>query len=238
MLDFWHGAQDLPIYGFVLRAAIVYVYVFVLIKILGQRSMTTINPIDFLFGVIIGDVVGEPLADGEVPLAGPFAAAGFIGAIHLFLSYIALKMPRFRRVIEDEPIILIEKGRILHNELKKAKMTVESLLMDLRFKSAIDLTEVDYAILESNGQISVIKKSKFDSLTPSDMGQSPQSKGYPSVIIQDGHIIKANLDKFADEVWLKNTIKQHGYHRASEIFLMTLDGAGKVYISGKDRKAN
>ncbi|ADU30405.1 DUF421 domain-containing protein [Evansella cellulosilytica] len=234
MFDFWTGAEGLPVYGFIIRACIVYIYVFVLIKVLGQRSMSTLNPIDFLFGVIIGDVIGEPLADGEVPLGGPLAAAAFIGGIHLFLSYISLKMPRYRRIIEDEPILLIEKGHILHEELQKAKVTVDSLLMDLRFNNAIDLMEVDYAILESNGQISVIKKSKYDSLTPNDMGQSPVSKGYPSVIIEDGLIIEANLKKFHDRAWLHRTLKQHGYNDATEVFLMMLDNAGNVYISGKN----
>ncbi|SDZ68190.1 Uncharacterized membrane protein YcaP, DUF421 family [Evansella caseinilytica] len=233
MFDFWTGAPDLPVYGFLIRAIIVYGYVFLLIKVLGQRSMTAINPIDFLFGVIIGDVVGEPLANGENPLGGPLAAAALIGGVHLFLSYISLKMPRFRRVLEDEPIMLIEKGHILHEEMAKAKLTVEGLLMDLRFNNAIDLTEVDYAMLESNGQISVIKKSRFDSLTPADMGQFPKSKGYPTVVIMDGHIIDANLKKVGDRAWLQNVLQQNGFNDAKDVFLMTADETKKVYLSGK-----
>ncbi|MBU9721368.1 MULTISPECIES: DUF421 domain-containing protein [Bacillaceae] len=231
MFEFWTGAEELPIYGFLIRAVIVYVYVFLLIKILGQRSMMAVSPIDFLFGVIIGDVVGEPLADGSTELGGPLAAASLIGGLHLFLSYYALKLPRFRRVIEDEPLILVEKGKILHEEMRKAKVTVEALLMDLRIQSAIDLSEVDYAILESNGQISVIKKSKFDALTPTDMGQNPDTKGYPKVVIQDGRIIHANLRKFADLTWLKNTLSNYGYNDAKEVFLMTVDDTEKVFIS-------
>lgn len=233
MLKIWTGSPDLPLYGFIIRAAIIYIYVFVLIKILGQRSMLSLSPIDFLFGVIIGDIVGEPLSDGEADLSGPLVAASFIGGTHLFLSYIALKLPRFRRIIEDEPIILIEKGIILHEQLRKAKVTLDALLMDLRFNNAIDLTEVDYAILESNGQISVIKKSQYDSLTPSDVNQYPKSKGYPSVLIIDGRIIDANLQKTRDIQWLEKTIEEYGYQSVKEIFLMTLDEAGNIYISPK-----
>lgn len=232
-LDFWQGAQDLPVYGYIIRATIVYIYVFILIKVLGQRSMTSINPIDFIFGVIIGDVVGEPLSDGEMPLGGPLAAASLIGGFHLFLSYISLKLPRFRRVIEDEPIILIEKGKINHKEMAKVKLTVESLLMDLRLNSAIDLTEVDYAILESNGQVSVIKKSMYDSATPNDLNLTPISKGYPSVIIQDGHIIHANLKKVGNLDWLRETLLEHGFESPEDVFLMTADEAGTIYISQK-----
>ncbi|PYZ95267.1 DUF421 domain-containing protein [Salipaludibacillus keqinensis] len=234
MFDFWQGAEGLSISGFLIRAGIVYIYIFLLIKVLGQRSMTTMNPIDFLFGVIIGDVVGEPLSDGELPLAGPLSAAAFIAGIHLFLSYIALKTPRFRRIIEDEPIILMEKGIILHKEMSKAKVTVESLMMDLRLNNSIDLTEVDYAVLESNGQISAIKKSKYDSLTPDDVNKEIADKGYPTVLIQDGHYIDANIEKVKSRKWVDEQIQLHGFNHVKEIFLMTLDGAGKVYLSKKN----
>ncbi|WP_078595736.1 DUF421 domain-containing protein [Evansella clarkii] len=233
MLQFWAGSPELPVSGFIIRAVIVYVYIFLILKILGQRSIMSLNPIDFLFAVIIGDVLGETLSDGEIGLSGPFSSAGVVAAFHLSLSYLALKTPRFRRVIEDEPIILIKNGKILHEQLRKAKVTVESLMMDLRTNNAIDLNQVDYAVLESNGQISVLKKSKYDSLTPADMGQDPESKGYPSVIIQDGHIIDANLNKFADRAWLRKTLADNGFSRAADIFLLTVDETGKVYISDK-----
>lgn len=231
MLEFWTGSETLPVYAFMIRALVIYVYIFIVIKVLGQRSMVAINPIDFLFAVIIGDVVGEPLADGTIHLSGPLAAAAVIAGLHLFLSYIALKTPRFRRVIEDEPIIIVEKGKILHKEMKKAKMTVESLLMDLRLQDASDLSEVDYAVLESNGQISVIKKSQYQSLTPSDMLKQTPPKGYPTVLVQDGKIIEANLEKVGTKGWLEEQLQKHGIRHHSDCFLMTMDESGKIYVS-------
>lgn len=236
MFDFWTGAENLPIYGFLIRAFIVYVYIFLIIKILGQRSMVAINPLDFLFAVIIGDVVGEPLSSGDMPLAGPLSAAALISGLHLFLSYIALKLPRFRRVIEDEPIIIIEKGQILHHEMTKAKMTVESLMMDLRLQSAIDLSEIDYAILEANGQISVIKKSQYQSLTPNDMLKQTAPKGYPTVLIQDGQIIEKNLLKVGTRGWLEEQLQKHGISHHTDCFLMTMDESGQIYVSKKNHR--
>ncbi|MGO4886508.1 YetF domain-containing protein [Anaerobacillus sp. MEB173] len=232
MFEFWTGAEDLPVYGFLVRALIVYLYIFIMIKILGQRSMGSIDPLDFLFGVIIGDVVGEPLSSGEIPLGGPLAAAALIACLHLFLSYIALKMPRFRRVIEDEPIILMEKGKILHEQLRKVKMTTESLLMDIRLNGA-SIDEVDYAVLESNGQISIIKKSEAQSLTPKDMLQTPPPKGYPTVLIQDGHVIDANLKKVGTRSWLTDQLHKRGIRNYTEVFLLTMDEGGQIYFSKK-----
>ncbi|PYZ98136.1 DUF421 domain-containing protein [Alteribacter lacisalsi] len=233
MFEFWQGAEDLPIYGFLIRAAIVYAYIFLLVKILGQRSIGTINPLDFIFGIIIGDVVGEPLAAGDVPLPGPLAAAALIAGLHLFLSWISLKLPRLRRVIEDEPIVLIKNGTILHKELSKNKITIESLMMDLRLQSAIDLNEVDYAVLESNGQISVIKKSGKDPATAEDVGRQIPSKGYPTVLIEDGHVIDANLKRVRSKKWLHEQLEKHSLKEPKDCFLMTLDEAGTVFVSKK-----
>lgn len=234
MSDIWFGSDDLPIYGFIIRACIVYVYIFLMIKILGQRSMGAIHPLDFIFGVIIGDIVGQPLASGEAPLPGPIAAAAVIAGLHLFLSILALKTPRFRRVIEDEPIILIENGKILNKQLKKAKVTIESLIMDLRLRDAVDLNEVDYALLESNGQISVIKKAEHQALTAFDMNKNVAKKGYPSVLIADGQIIHANVKEHSSLEWLEEQVREKGFSDHTEVFLFTVDKSGSIYVSGKE----
>lgn len=235
MFDFWTGSETLPIYGFMIRAAVVYVYIFAIVKVLGQRSMGSIDALDFIFGVVIGDILGEPLTDGELPLAGPISAAALIAGLHLTLSIVALRTPRFRRVIEDEPIILMKHGTILHDELRKAKITLESFMMDLRLSSASDLSEIDYAILEMNGAISIIKKSIYDSATVNDLNQNVPSKGYPSVLIEDGDIIEANVKKVGDLNWLREQVHQNGYASPKEIFVMTIDEAGKIFISPKTK---
>lgn len=238
MFEFWTGAEELPVWGFLIRALIIYLYIFIILKILGQRSIGTIHPLDFLFGVIIGDVLGEPLSSGDIPLAGPLSSAALIASLHLLLSYTALKTPVFRRIIEDEPIILIEKGRILSEQLTKTKITVESLLQDLRLRGASDLNEVDYAILESSGQISVIKKSQFQSLTPSDQLIQTPPKGYPTVLIQDGRVVHANLEKVGTESWLREQILKQGVKEFSDVFLMTMDEGGQIYVSKKLAKSD
>jgi uncharacterized membrane protein YcaP (DUF421 family) len=234
MFEFWTGSEELPIYGFLIRAFIIYIYMFIILKVLGQRSIGTIHPLDFLFSVIIGDILGEPLSSGEVPLDGPLAAAALISGLHLTLSYVALKTPRFRRIIEDEPIIIIEKGHILHHMLRKTMITVESLMQDLRLKDAADLSEIDYAILESNGQISVIKKSDASPVTSKELNQpTPAPKGYPSVLIQDGQIIHANVKKFGTLQWLEEKLRTRGIRDAKEVFLLTIDEGGQIYFSKK-----
>ncbi|NEU29218.1 DUF421 domain-containing protein [bacterium LRH843] len=238
MFEFWTGSEEMAMYGFIIRAIIVYIYIFIIVKVLGQRSMGSIDPLDFIFGVVIGDVLGNPLTDGDLSLSGPVVAAAVIAGLHLTLSMIALRTPRFRRIIEDEPIILMKHGVILHDQLRKAKITLESFMMGLRLFSANDLSEIDYAILEMNGQISVIKKSKYDNATANDLKLIIPSKGYQSVLIQDGNIIEANVKKFGNINWLRDLVHKNGYASAKEIFVMTIDESGKIYISPKMKKTS
>ncbi|WP_018922420.1 DUF421 domain-containing protein [Salsuginibacillus kocurii] len=232
-MEFWQGAEELAVWGYVVRAIIVYVYIFFLVKVLGQRSMGSIDPLDFIFGVIIGDVVGEPLSSGDLPLGGPLAAATLIGAAHWSLSVLSLHMPRFRRIVEDEPLMIIEKGQILHDEMRKAKMTMESLLMDLRNQGASDLNEIDYAILEPAGSISVIKKSRFEPVTLADQKQHADDKGFPSVWIEDGHLITANITKKMKVEDFLEQLNRKGYQNVKSIFLLTVNEKNEWYVSEK-----
>ncbi len=150
----------------------------------------------------------------------------------------ALKTPRFRRVLEDEPIILMKHGMILHDELRKAKITLESFLMDMRLNSTSDLSEIDYAILEMNGSISVIKKSIYEGVTLKDFNMDTPSKGYPSVLIEDGKIIEANVKKVGTLDWLRELVQKHGYASPLDIFVMTIDESGKIFISPKAKNTN
>ncbi|QKS71334.1 DUF421 domain-containing protein [Paenalkalicoccus suaedae] len=230
-MEFWTGAEDLPIWGFLIRAFIIYVYIFLVLKILGQRSLSAVNPIDFLFGVIIGDVVGEPLAAGDVALGGPLSAAGLIAFLHLSLSYISLKTPKFRRVVEDEPILLIQNGQILVKAMQKAKVTVESLLMDLRLQGSIDLNEIDYAVLEANGQISVIRYAENEPVQAGQLQVKVTKNGYPSIVIQDGRFIDANIEGKTTRNEIIKELKKQQIQSHKDVFLMTYNQAGDFYIS-------
>ncbi|MDZ5472843.1 DUF421 domain-containing protein [Bacillus sp. 31A1R] len=234
-MSFWSGAEDLPIYSYLIRGVIVYLYIFIVVKVLGQRSMVSFHPIDFIFAIIIGDIVGAPLSSGDIPLGGPLAAATLIAGLHLLLTNLALYSAKIRRFVEAEPIVVVNKGKIMAKQMRKAKLTIEALLMDLRLNQVSDLTEIDYAILEPNGEISVIKKSKHDSLTPDDLNLDVTEKGYPSVLILQGAINRSNLNKIGHNVkWLEEQISKHGYKNIKDIFLLTVDErSGVIYISGE-----
>ncbi|AXF55021.1 DUF421 domain-containing protein [Salicibibacter kimchii] len=233
--DIWMGSNDLPFYGFIVRAIFVYLYIFLMVKVIGQRSMANIDPLDFIFGVIIGDVIGETVSSGDEELTGPVAGAAVIAFLHWLFSFASLKLPRFRRLVEDEPFIIIEKGQILDHVLTRTGMTIEQLLMELRQHDASDLNEIDYAVLEPNGNISVIKRSPFNAATAYDVGLSPQNRGYPKVIISDGKVVPENMEKIMTHAELEKGIMDHGYNAVEDIFLMTVNEVDEWYISPRLR---
>ncbi|WP_059103452.1 DUF421 domain-containing protein [Shouchella shacheensis] len=231
MFDFWTGSDSLPIYGFVIRAFVVYLYIFLIVRVLGQRTMSSIDALDFIFGVVIGDILGEPLTDGELPLAGPVSAAALVAILHLGLAFFSLKSTRLRRVVEAAPVVLMRDGQLLPKQLKRMKITLDSFVMDLRLNNIGDLNEVDYAILEMNGRISVIKKTEYESLTLEDMNLSKARKGYPTVVIEDGVVLEENLKTVGNEQWLADQLTKRGYKSPGDIFFMTIDESGSMFVS-------
>ncbi|SDB91670.1 DUF421 domain-containing protein [Shouchella lonarensis] len=232
MFDFWTGTEDLPIYGFLIRAMIIYSYIFFIVRVLGQRTMSSIDALDFIFGVVIGDILGETLTEGNSSLTGPMVAAAVVASLHLLLSYSSLKSRRLRRFFENEPIILMRDGEILPDQLRKTKITLDSFMMDLRLNNVSDLNTVDYAILEMNGLISIIKKSADTPVSRADINVPSPKTGYPTVVIEDGVIIEQNLHKVGDMQWLKAELQARGLH-TTQVFIMTVDENKTIYISCK-----
>ncbi|WP_134699083.1 DUF421 domain-containing protein [Ammoniphilus sp. YIM 78166] len=235
MASFWQGDPHLTISAFVIRATVTYLFLFGLIKFLGQRTMSNLQAQDFLFAIVIGDVIGEPLVNGETNLSGPFSVALTLTGIHYVITFMALKSARIRRFVDEEPRILISRGKVLRNMMKKTKVTLDMLLMSARMKNVTNLSDVELAILEPNGEISIITRAHANPVTPRDLGLPAAEIKMPSVLIEDGHVVKRNL-QYHDltEEWLQEQLIQKGIQSPTEVFLALLESDGTVYVSRKD----
>lgn len=233
--EFWRGDANLAISGYILRALVAYLFLFGIIKFLGQRTMSNLQAQDFLFAIVIGDVVGGPLVNGNESLAGPFTVALSLTAIHYGLTLLILKSVRIRRFVDEEPIILVSHGKILRNMMKKSKVTLDMLLMSARMKNVTRMSDVQLAILEPNGEISIITKAEVNPLTPADLAIPPANKvSMPSVFIEDGHIQKNNLQFHSrNEEWLFEQLRSQGIEDPNEVFLALLEPDGNLYVATK-----
>lgn len=233
-MEFWQGDAKLTIMGFIVRAFVAYVFLFGIIKFLGQRTMSNLQAQDFLFAIVIGDVIGEPLINGNMSLTGPVTAALTLTFIHYVLTLMVLKSSRVRRFVDEEPLILVSQGKILRNMMRKTKVTLDMLLMSARMKNVTRMSDVELAILEPNGEISIITKAQANPITPNDLNIHTNEVKMPAVLIEDGHIIQKNLKtQQLSEDWLKEELKGKGIDSPKDVFLALLESDGTLYVSKK-----
>ncbi|RXT08148.1 DUF421 domain-containing protein [Ammoniphilus sp. CFH 90114] len=234
-MDFWQGDAHMPILGFVIRATVAYLFLFSLIKFLGQRTLSNLQAQDFLFAIVIGDVIGDPLVNQETSLSGPLAVALTLTFIHYITTFLALKSARFRRFVDEEPRLLVSRGKILRGMMKKTKVTLDMLLMSARMNNVMKLSDIELAILEPNGEISIITKAQANPVTLRDLDLPISEVKMPSVLIEDGNIVNRNLEHHNLSIgWLENQLEEQGIKSAKDVFLALLEGDGSLYVSTKE----
>lgn len=175
-MPFWEGQASLTILQWVLRAVTVIAWLWLVTKLTGQREIARLNCFDFVVAIAVGSIAAQPLATPRADLLGPIVSIGVLGLAHIALAYLALKSAGFRRIAQEEPLVLVQNGKILDEMMKKARFSLDDLLAELRLKNVAHLRDVAFAILEPNGQLSVILKSQTRPVTPQDLKVPPQGQ--------------------------------------------------------------
>jgi uncharacterized membrane protein YcaP (DUF421 family) len=172
---------------------------------------------------------GIPLVNGIIPILTLLVA-------HIIMSFISLKSTRARAIICGKPAILIENGKIIEDHLRNEMYTLNDLLEQLRSKDIPNIADVEYAILETNGQLSIIPKSQKRPLTPQDMNISTNYEGLPLDLVIDGRIIYKNLSKINfNEIWLKEQFSKFGIRNIKDVLFSSIDTSGNLYYQEKSK---
>lgn len=214
-----------------IRSIISFFTLLIFTKILGKQQLSQLTFFDYVLGITIGSIAAELTAD-LYSRAWPYwiglltwAALGYL------MEYITKKWRYAAKYIEGEPVIIIMYGKIMENALRKMRYTASDIMMLLRNKNVFDLKEVDFAILEPNGQISVLLIPEHQPVTVKDMKINKKSSGISSELIYDGILIEENLRQLnKNKNWLLKELKLQGIKDPSEVFLATLNPAGSLYI--------
>ena len=161
------------------------------------------------------------------------------GALTYFTNYMALKYRSFRKLMEGQPLIVIHNGKVLEKNMSQERYSMDNLIMQLREKNVFDIADVEFAVLEPNGQLSVLLKSNKQPLTCSDLNVSTQYKGIPSGLIIDGNVILQNLKQNnLSEQWLMDELKKHGIGKIDEVNYASLDASGNLYVDKRRDELN
>lgn len=214
------------------RIIIIMALLLFLVLVTGRRKVGELPVFDFLTILILGNVVGADIADPKIPqLPTAYAVILLIG-IQYFMSVAIVKSRKFGKKASFGPIVVIQNGRFIKSNMKKIRYSIENVLMFLREKGIFDINEVEYAIVEDSGNISVMKKPQFQALTPDDMKIAAKFKGLTIPLIVDGEVYEDNLQKLGlDKVWLLEQLELNNINSIDEAFYVDINIEGKLGIS-------
>jgi len=219
-----------------IRTIILYALVLIIMRKMGKRQIGQLQPFELTIAIMIADLASTPLSNPGISIINGIIPIIALLIAHIIISVINLKSITIREFICGKPRILIYRGKIDEQALKKEKFTVNELQERLRSNNIVSLSDVEYAILETSGQITVIPKPEKKALTPQDLNIEVEYEGIPYDLIVDGRIMEQNLKKIGKDMkWLENQLK--GFKlKPKEVLIATIDGKGQFFCQERERK--
>lgn len=226
--EIWVDMADIAI-----RAVVSIVVLFLLAKMLGNKQIKQLNFFDYVVGISIGSIAAEMATNTDIPQHFHVIAMLIYTLISMLVGFISLKSVKARRFIEGTPIVLMENGKMLYKNLAKAQMTVNSFLSECRFAGYFDVSQIDTAVLETNGEISILPKPSAKAVTAGDMQLEVQAQKPLANVVIDGKVIPHNLlAVHKTQQWLLQKLQDKDID-VKNILLATLDGQGNLEIYDK-----
>lgn len=221
----------------ILKSVFSVIALFFLAKLLGKKQLGQLNMFDYVIGISIGNVVAEMSVNKEVVFFEGLVVMLVYTFFSLFVSYITTKSIKARRFISGIPVVVMENGKIIEEGLNEVKFDINDLLEEARINGYFDLGEVQYAIMEANGRLSFLPKSKYRPLTPDDMKMKPSNQSLSANLIIDGVIMENNLKYIKkDKAWLKSRLRNMGYSKTEDLLLVICDDKEKITVYEKNIK--
>lgn len=230
--------MDISITSFY-KPLIVFIGLFILIRITGKKQLSEITYYDYISGVTIGAIAGSASLDEKVSIYKGIIALAVWIIVPVIISYINIKNLSSKRLTTGEPLILIKNGTVNDINLKKARYNIEDLLMQLRKKDVFNLSEVEFALLEIDGELSVLKKAPYNTVTPKDLNISTPYKGLTLNLIVNGRIIESNLvlaEK--DKAWLKEQLHLKNVKDITDVIFAGFTSDKQLEVITKNNLSN
>lgn len=218
-----------------INSIIIYAALIALFRLMGKRQLGDLELSELIVTVLISELASIPISEPEKPLWTGLAPVIVLLGMSFLLSLAALKSVRFRAFLSGKPALLIVHGRIDQTQMRRNRFTPDELTEALRNQGFLDLNTVEYAILETDGKLNVIPTPEARPVTAAQMGLEVEDTGYPVMVINDGHILDKNLRLLGrDENWLNKQLRQQGLSSPEQVYLMTADMAGGIYLAPKE----
>ena len=219
-----------------LRAIFLYIVVLIVMRLMGKREIGQMQPFELAISIMIADLAATPMAETGIPISNGIVPILGLLVMHLVISTLNIKSTKAREIICGKPSILIYRGKIDEKTLRKERFTINELEERLRDNNIFNIGDVDYAILETSGQVTVIPKPNKRNTTPEDFNIEPEYEGLPYDLVIDGKTLNENLRKIGkNEIWLKKQVEKFNMI-PEEALIVTYDGKGQIFCQKKAEK--
>lgn len=214
----------------ILTSLMSVVALFVIAKIMGHKQMSQLDFFDYIAGITIGSIAAELATELEKPWK-PLIAMIIYGIVTVALTFITSKIPKMRKYINGTPTIIMNGGKIYRKNMKKAKIDLSEFMMMCRQQGYFNLNDIQTAVFEYNGRLTVMPKATKRPANPSDFNLVPPVESINTEIIMDGRVLNENLKRLGlDKIWLKKQLEYQGYKSPKEIFLGICDDDRKLTL--------
>lgn len=233
-LEFFKSAEQLSNTGFAVRAIVSLVLIYLMSKFLMKRAAGQFTAFDFVFLWMLGALAVAPLLDGKILFTTTIVATATLYFWHFFISWLAVRNRFWSRFMTRKPVIMVEKGIIQEQNMRRSFFNNDLLLSEMRLADASDLTQVEQVILETSGHLSVVKKNEHLPPNPTEFQIPVPFGGLPTVLINRGKVLRENLDSLnLSEEWLKDRLLKNGVMNVKDVYLATINPSGELYYSVK-----
>jgi uncharacterized membrane protein YcaP (DUF421 family) len=203
-------------------------------RLMGKREIGELTPIDLVVSLMIAELGVLIIEDQSIGIVKGIIPIFTLVGIEILVSYLSLKNDLIRKVVNGSPVVLIKNGEIMKEELVHNRYTIHDLLTQLREKEIFNISDVEFAVLETSGELTVIPKSQKRSLTPEDLGLDTNYEGLPLLLIEDGKINDDALNNIdLDKKWIIEELRKRGIDDPAEVLVLALETDGSLYISSK-----
>lgn len=213
-----------------IRTLILYVIVILVVRLMGKRQIGQLQPTELVVTILLSEVASMPLEDNDIPLINSVFSVLLLASLEIISSAVALKSGKYRRAVEGNAVFIIKEGKLDIKAIKKLRYSMDDLMEGLRQKDIFDVSDVEYAVVETSGNLSVLLKADKTPLSLESIGESADENGIPAVVVSDGKYIYSNFSlcrtskEKIDKILAKEKIS------ADKIMLMTLDKKGNKFI--------
>ena len=222
----------------IIRTAILYFSLLLAMRLMGKRQLGEMELSEFVVASLIADLASHPLQDMGIPMINGLVPIFALLSFEILIAGVSLKSIRLRTLLFGRPSVLVTRGTIDQREMHKNRFTVDELMQELRTQGLFDLSQVEYAILETDGRLNVIPYPAEQPPTAKQLKVTVPDDGGALIVVSEGRVIGANLKRLGlDRDWLAEELKRKGAESPRDVYLMTVNHSGQSYLAVKEKKA-